>query len=143
MGFVDSAGKALANTNTQDSSHLLRAKLSYVYQARYGGSVSLFNLTGTTNTANQSSGFDPTTMTITATDPNATQLSVPVNGNLSGNPGTRGWTLEAFWMPLQYVRIGAQYTMYSRYNGAASNYDGFGRNASDNNSLFLYMWMAY
>ncbi len=143
VGFVDAAGNALANTSDADRSHLLRAKLSYVYQARYGGSVGLFSLTGTTNTANQTSGFDPATLSITATDPNASQLSLPVNGNLSGNPGTRGWTLEAFWMPLQYIRIGAQYTIYSRYNGAASNYDGFGRNASDNNSLFLYMWMAY
>jgi len=143
VGFVNAAGNALANTNDVDRTRLLRAKVSYVYQARYGGSFSLFNLSGTTNTANQSSGFDPATLTITATDPNATQLSVPVNGNLSGNPGTRGCTLEAFWMPLQYIRIGAQYTIYSRYNGVASNYDGFGRNASDNNSLFLYMWMAY
>jgi hypothetical protein len=141
--FVDAAGNPLPPSSFQSSTHLLRAKLSYVYQARYGGSVSLFNLSGTTNTANQTSGFDPATLTITATDPNATQLSLPVNGNLSGNPGTRGGTLEAFWMPVQYVRVGAQYTIYTRYNGASSNYDGLGRNARDNNSLFLYMWMAY
>ena len=46
-------------------------------------------------------------------------------------------------MPMQYLRIGAQYTGYLRFNGASSNYDGFGRNASDNNSLFLYAWLAY
>jgi hypothetical protein len=51
--------------------------------------------------------------------------------------------VEAFWMPLQYLRVGAQYTGYARFNGAASNYDGFGRNARDNNSLFLYVWAAY
>ena len=58
-------------------------------------------------------------------------------------PGTRGWTLEAFWTPIQYLRIGAQYTVYGRFNGASTNYDGFGRNASDNNSLFIYTWLAY
>ena len=69
--------------------------------------------------------------------------STRVFGNLSGNPGTRGVTLEAFWTPIQYVRVGAQYTAYSRFNGASTNYDGFGRNARDNNSLFLYVWAAY
>ncbi|MBV8503451.1 MAG: cytochrome C [Paucibacter sp.] len=140
--FVDASGNALLPSNFKDRSHLLRAKLSYVYQARYGGSISLFSLGGTTNTANISSGFDPGTMTITA-DPNATAPSLPVNGNLTGNPGARGGTLEAFWMPVQNIRVGAQYTIYTRYNGASTNYDGFGRNASDNNSLFLYMWMSY
>ena len=52
-------------------------------------------------------------------------------------------TLEAFWTPIQYVRLGAQYTAYERFNGASKNYDGFGRNASDNNSLFIYTWLAY
>ena len=52
-------------------------------------------------------------------------------------------SIEAFWTPTQYLRIGAQYTAYGRYNGASQNYDGFGRNARDNNSLFLYLWAAY
>ena len=62
---------------------------------------------------------------------------------MSGDPSTNGGALEAFWTPVQYVRIGAQYTFYTRFNGASSNYDGFGRNARDNNSLFLYLWAAY
>ena len=133
--FFDATGAAtLANTNGTDTSHVLRAKLSYVYQAKYGGGLGFFNLTGTTNTANQTAGFDATG-TLVKTDGAAS--------NLSGNPATRGWTLEAFWMPIQYLRIGAQYTAYSRFNGTSTNYDGFGRNARDNNTLFLYTWLAY
>jgi hypothetical protein len=120
----------------------MRAKLTYVYRAKYGGSLGFFNLTGSTNTANQSSGYDPVTLTITS-DPTASAPSTRVGGNLSGNPATRGWTYEAFWTPLQYLRVGAQYTSYSRFNGASSNYDGFGRNAHDNNTLFVYAWAAY
>ena len=141
-GFVNASGQPLAPSRSTDTTQLVRAKLSYVYQARYGGSLGLFSLTGNTDTANQSSGFDPATLTITS-DPAAQAPSTRVSGNLSGNPGTRGWTVEAFWMPLQYLRVGAQYTGYARFNGAASNYDGFGRNARDNNSLFLYVWAAY
>lgn len=141
--FVDATGNPLANTNAIDTTNLVRAKLTYVYQARYGGSLALFNQTGSTNTANQTSGYDPVTMTITSSDPSATALSTRVDGNLSGNPATRGMTLETFWMPTQYVRVGAQYTAYSRFNGASQNYDGFGRNARDNNTLFFYLWAAY
>jgi hypothetical protein len=140
--FVDELGNSLANTNSEDTTNLFRAKLTYTWQARYGGSIGFFNLTGTTNTANQTSGFSPDTLTVTS-DPGAAVPSQRVGGSLTGNPATRGMTFEAFWTPVQYMRIGAQYTAYSRYNGAADNYDGFGRNARDNNSLFLYLWAAY
>jgi hypothetical protein len=142
VAFVDAAGNPLPLTSARDRTRLFRAKLSYVYQARYGGSVALFDLTGSTNTANQSSGYDPVSLAITS-DPTASAASTRVNGNLSGNPATRGATFEGFWMPLQYLRIGLQYTAYARYNGSRSNYDGFGRNARDNDSLFLYAWVAY
>jgi hypothetical protein len=46
-------------------------------------------------------------------------------------------------MPIQNLRLGAQVTAYQQFNGASQNYDGYGRNASDNNSLFIYSWLAY
>ena len=143
VGFVDAAGNALHDTNASDTNHLMRGKLTYVYQARYGGSLGLFNLTGSSNTAYLTAGLDPGSMTVNP-DPAATAPSVrAVDGNRSGSLASRGLTLEAFWTPLQYLRIGAQYTAYSRIAGVSKNYDGFGRNASDNNSLFIYTWVAY
>ena len=136
----------MAPGNASDTSNIFRAKLSYVYQAKYGGSMSFFNRTSTTNTANMTSGYDPNTGLITS-DPGgllgAVAVSTRVSGNLSGNLGTRGFTYEAFFMPVQYVRVGAQYTAYNKYNGATSNYDGFGRNPQDNNTLYFYVWGAY
>ncbi|MCK9380951.1 MAG: cytochrome C [Sulfuritalea sp.] len=146
LGFVASDGVTpLADANDSDTTNTFRAKLSYVYQAKYGGSLAYFNLTGTTNTESQSSGYDPVTGTIASTDPLGlgSILSTRVGGNLSGNPATRGFTYEAFWMPVQYVRVGAQYTAYNKFNGASDNYDGLGRNARDNNTLFFYVWGAY
>ena len=134
VDFFDSNGNPLANTNSTDNSHVLRAKVTYVYQAKYGGSLGLFNLSGGTNTANVTAGYDD----------NGTLIKTDGAGsNLSGSLTTRGATLEGFWTPIQYLRVGLQYTAYNRYNGASKNYDGFGRSASDNNSLFLYAWMAY
>lgn len=125
--------------NPSDTTNVLRAKLSYVYQAKYGGSLALFNKTGTRNTLNQTAGLDP--VACVGAVCNAT--SVRVTGNLTGNPATSGVTYEAFWIPTQNIRLGAQYTAYSKFNGASDNYDGFGRNAKDNNTLFGYLWFAY
>jgi len=44
--------------------------------------------------------------------------------------------------PFANLRVGLQYTVYTRYDGATTNYDGTGRNASDNNTLYLFVWMA-
>jgi hypothetical protein len=33
--------------------------------------------------------------------------------------------------------------MYNKFNGAATNYDGFDRNASDNNTLYLLVWLVF
>jgi hypothetical protein len=109
--------------NLSDTVNTTRLKLAYTYLAKYGGSVSLFSADGTTNTLNQ----DPARLT----------------GNVVGNPGTSGYTLEAFYLPIQNLRVGAQYTAYDKFHGASSNYDGFGRDASDNNTLFLYAWFAF
>jgi hypothetical protein len=40
------------------------------------------------------------------------------------------------------MRLGLQYTGYTRFNGASNNYDGFGRDASDNSTLFSFIWFA-
>lgn len=140
LPFTNADGSPLAAPNDTDTTNIFRGKLTYVYQAKYGGSLAYFNQTGTTNTAHQTSGYDlggcpaPGICNVS---------SVRVNGNLSGNPASRGFTYEAFWMPVQYARVGVQYTAYNKYNGATDNYDGLGRNASDNNSLFFYVWGAY
>lgn len=41
------------------------------------------------------------------------------------------------------MRVGAQYTLFMRFNGARVNFDGTGRNASDNNTLRVFTWIAF
>jgi hypothetical protein len=134
----NAAGTVQAATNASDSLNMLRAKAMYVYRAKYGGSLSFFNVTGSNNSLNQTSAYDPVSAA-QVTDPGAGGATL----NSSGNPGTRGWTYEAFWTPVQYARIGVQYTRFDKFNGASSNYDGFGRSAKDNNTMFVYLWAAY
>ncbi len=95
-----------------DTVNSLRAKASFIYQAKYGATLSYFDVSNSSNT-------------------------------LPSQTGTRGWTPEIFWTPVQYVRLGMQYTLFNRVNGLSSNTDGNGRNAKDDNSLLFYVWGAY
>ena len=67
-------------------------------------------------------------------------------------PNTQGGTVEVNWNPFGQadswgapwanVRLGMQYTYYTRFAGATHDIDGAGRSASDNNTLFFYLWLA-
>ena len=69
-----------------------------------------------------------------------------------GSPNTQGGTLEfnydpfgkvSSWrQPWANVRLGLQYTYYTRFSGRVHNVDDAGRKASDNNTLYLYVWLA-
>ena len=41
------------------------------------------------------------------------------------------------------LRVGVQYVAFTKFNGASSNFDGAGHNASDNNTLRLFLWTAF
>jgi hypothetical protein len=41
------------------------------------------------------------------------------------------------------TRVGVQYTAYTSFNGAGSNWDGMGSNAGDNNAFRAFIWVAY
>lgn len=70
-----------------------------------------------------------------------------------GSPDSRGYTLQADWTPWgkegswgspwANLRLGLQYTSYSKFNGASKNYDGAGRDASDNNTLYAFVWTSF
>lgn len=67
----------------------------------------------------------------------------PVSGSANGDPKTNGVIGEVDVNPWENTRIGVQYTRYGSFNGLSSNYDGSGRNASGNNTLFLFFWVAF
>jgi hypothetical protein len=77
---------------------------------------------------------------------------VAVDGSNNGKPDSRGYVLQFEYVPFGKLsspyrpwlnlRVGLQYIGYSRFNGGASNYDGFGRSAGDNNTLFGFVWVA-
>jgi hypothetical protein len=72
--------------------------------------------------------------------------------NPSARPNTRGGSVELDYNPFGQadswespwanLRLGLQYIFYSRFSGAVHNVDGAGRSASDNNTLYAYVWLA-
>jgi hypothetical protein len=86
-------------TTPGSNMNVMRAKATYVYQAKYGASYSYFNVPG---------GIDIAT---------------------SGN------TSEVFYMPIQNVRLGLQYTAF----GKMPNVD----TPSHANTLRFYVWTAF
>jgi hypothetical protein len=94
-----------------------QANVEYHFGTRFSGTAGFFNITGTS---------DPLLF------PQAS-----VSGSANGSPQSNGYTLNASWWPAQNVDLAVQYTGYWRFNGAQTNYDGAGRNASSNNTVFL------
>ena len=74
-----------------------------------------------------------------------------LSGFNNGSPDSNGYILQLEYVPFGKLnsplrpwlnlRLGLQYTGYSKFNGGSSNYDGAGRSASDNNTLFAFFWV--
>jgi hypothetical protein len=94
------------------------ANAEYHIGNKYTGTFGWFDTTGTSDT--------------TLYAPN-----VPVSGNYNGNPSGAGYIANISFWPWQNLQLAAQYTGYTRFNGAQNNYDGAGRNASANNTVYL------
>lgn len=60
-----------------------------------------------------------------------------VSGSANGDPRGSGYIANVSYWPWQNLQLSAQYTGYTRFNGASNNYDGAGRNASGNNTVYL------
>jgi hypothetical protein len=90
---------------------------SYYWHRKLGATIGFFNLSGSTD---------------------ATYL-----GTANGKPGSSWGNVELDYVPWLNVKLGLQYTAYFKFNGATTNYDGAGRNASNNNMLFGYLCIAF
>ena len=105
----------------------LRVDASYYWQNKIGGSVGAFDTLGSAD-------------------------ALIYGANRTFKPDSSGFVLQADYTPFGgtgaplggrfNMRIGAQYFIYTQFNGASTNFDGMGRNASDNNAVRLFTWFA-
>lgn len=116
-----SAGMAENRSNTLAST---KVSANWYLQRQYGGGLMFFDTRGSTDTMLYG-------------------MSEPVMGSAAGNPDTRGWAAELNYLPIQNVKLALRYTAYSKFNGSSKDYDGFGRDAKDNNNVFLMLWSLF
>ncbi|HVA14666.1 MAG TPA: hypothetical protein VNF99_15575 [Stellaceae bacterium] len=125
------ASQALGGTsNGRDFLRSFNVKSSYYYEQTYGGTLGYFSTRGS---------IDP--------------LLYGTNSPTYNTPNTAGWIGELDYMPFNHggpgfwpwlnMKVGVQYIYYQRFEGGSTNFDGAGRNASDNNTLFLFDWIAF
>jgi hypothetical protein len=129
---LDASFAAGSSASNADHLNAVNLNVSYAYQQTWVATLGLFNTSGNTDMGIYTPG--------------------PVSGSLKGSPDSRGYValleyvpfgkLGSFAAPWLNLRVGVQYTAYQRFNGGGANYDGFGRSASDNNTLFGFFWFA-
>lgn len=111
--------------NSLDAEHL---DASYYWHNAVGLTVSGFNVSGSENPFVYG---DFRTMR-----PDSTGLQFQIDGTPFGKGKS----------PLGSrfnMRVGVQYTLYTRFNGTRHDFDGSGRNAADNNTLRVFTWVAF
>lgn len=110
--------------NTDDRLRSSQLKATYYFEHRYGVTLSRFAIAGSADALLYPSGA--------------------VTGSANGKPDSRGAILELDYLPVENVRLMAQYTRYSQFNGGRRGYDGLSsRSPSDNNTLLFDLWVAY
>jgi hypothetical protein len=122
---LDATYAAGSSSNHHDNLHALNLNASYWYLDTWG-----FTLGGFTDDGSR---------------------DLMLYGN-DGSPNTRGGVAELNWnpfgkadswqQPFANIRLGLQYTWFTRFGGRVTNVDGAGRRASDNDTLYLYAWLA-
>jgi hypothetical protein len=122
------ASALLGASRQSDSLNDFRADLSYYWHNMIGATVGYFNTWGTA---------DPTLYVDSSTfKPDSSGFMFQIDATPFGNqPSSLG--------PRFNVRFGVQYRVFSKFDGASSNYDGLGHNASDNNTLRVFTWFAF
>jgi len=110
-----------------------RVNVSGYYQQTYGATVAWAESWGTANPL--------------------LYPAAPVVGSANGRPSSTAFILEGDYVPFGKaeswarpwvnLKLGVQYTIYTQFNGGRTNYDGFGRNAGDNNTLYVFAWFIF
>lgn len=118
---LGAAGAASKSLNT------FRGNVSWIYQQTYALTAGLFLINGDSD-------------------------SLVYADSSTGSPDSQGGILQAEYIPfgkgdpMSYwtnLRLGLQYTYYTKFDGSKDDYDGSGRSAQDNNTLYAFVWLNF
>jgi hypothetical protein len=67
----------------------------------------------------------------------------PIDGSMNHSPNSNGLMAQIDLIPWQNTQFSLQYILYDKFNGGNSNYDGSGRHAGDNNTIYILAWINF
>jgi hypothetical protein len=109
--------------NSTDHLTTLKLTAEYSYHRKIGGSLGYFSTNGSSDSL--------------------LYAAAPVIGSADNRPSSNGYVAEVNYLPWLNVRLQLQYVVYEKFDGLKLDYDGSGRNASDNDTLYALVWLAY
>lgn len=122
-------GLSLNSSNTLET---LKVSASYVYDSIVSFTAGYFDIRGSKDPLLYPESMSPSAL---------------------GSPDSNGWIFDLAWLPWSKggpsfypwlnARLGVSFTLYDQFNGASTNYNGAFRNANDNNTTFVYAWVAF
>ncbi len=111
------------SSNASDNLKTLKLAGEYSYRRKIGGSLGYFNTKGSSDAV--------------------LYAPAPVTGSANNTPDSSGYIAEVNYLPWLNVKLQLQYVGYEKFDGVKINYDGSGRNASDNNTLYGLVWLNF
>ncbi len=66
-----------------------------------------------------------------------------VVASATNKPNSSGIIYQLEYLPWYNTKFSIQYVTYGKFDGSSSNYDGAGRNAAHNNTLYLLAWFNF
>jgi len=114
---------AAGGSNAKNDLNTVRADAAWLTSSRWGGTLGAFSTSGSADTLR----YAP----------------ADVTGSATGKPNSSGYIAELQFMPWINTRFSVQYVGYQKFNGSSSDYDGAGRSASDNNTLYVLIWLMF
>jgi len=67
----------------------------------------------------------------------------PFVGSLTEKPDSKGLIFQLEYLPWFNTKLSLQYIAYNKFDGSKKNYDGIGRNANANNTLYILAWINF
>ena len=117
------ASSRLGLSGPKDHLDYWTVNASYYWGGAYGPTLGYFDVTGSRDSA--------------------LYAPAPLTGSVTGKPDSSGWIAQWTWLPAMNVQVTVQYFLYDKFNGTSRNYDGSGRNAADNDTLYMALWVLW
>lgn len=112
-----------AAANLHNTLNTTRVNATFEPNARWGSTLGYFATTG----SRDSLLYSPAALT----------------GSRTGRPSTNGLIEEIDFNPWENTRLTVQGVEFANFNGSTRSYDGFGRQAWNNNTLYVLLWLAF